>query len=194
MALQGSDNLAIDRGGTLYRILGSDILNYVTANIGSTEHQVADIAARDALASNLSVGDRVYVTDASSDATVDSGWAIYTYMNPGFTKVAEEEGLDVSGGGSTNLSYTPSPTNGTVVSSTGTDATLPASNATNAGLMVPADKNKVDFLTVTGAVNLDSLSSASHAAVTTAGAATNNPITVTGQELGFSIANLSAAP
>ena len=194
MALSGSDNLAVDRGGTLYRILGSDILSYVQANIGSTEHQVADIAARDALASNLTVGDRVYVLDATGDATVDTGWAIYTYMNPGFTKIAEEEGLDVSGGGTTNLNYTAAPTNGTVTSSTGTNATLTAADGTNAGLLVPAQFSKLANITVSGAVNLDTLNTASHAAVTTAGSANNNPITVAGQELDFSIANLSAAP
>jgi len=40
--------------------------------------------------------------------------------------------------GATNLGYTPSPTNGTVTSSTGTSATLPLADATNAGLLKPA--------------------------------------------------------
>jgi len=40
--------------------------------------------------------------------------------------------------GATNLTYTPSPTNGIVVSSTGDDATLPLADATNAGLLKPA--------------------------------------------------------
>jgi len=38
----------------------------------------------------------------------------------------------------TNLGYTPSPTNGIVTSDTGTDATLPLADATNAGLLKPA--------------------------------------------------------
>jgi hypothetical protein len=41
-------------------------------------------------------------------------------------------------GGATNLGYTPSPTDGTVTSSTGTDATLPLADGTNAGLLKPA--------------------------------------------------------
>lgn len=41
--------------------------------------------------------------------------------------------------GTTNLSYTASPTNGIVVSDTGTDATIPLANGTNAGLLSPAN-------------------------------------------------------
>ena len=43
-----------------------------------------------------------------------------------------------SGGGATNLGYTASPTNGIVTSDTGTDATLPLADGTNAGLLKPA--------------------------------------------------------
>lgn len=49
-----------------------------------------------------------------------------------------------AGGGATNLSYTQSATDGTVVSDTGTDATIPAGSTTNASLMLPADKTKLD--------------------------------------------------
>jgi hypothetical protein len=48
------------------------------------------------------------------------------------------------GGGSTNLAYTASPTNGIVTSDTGTDATLTLATGTNAGLMTPAHKTKLD--------------------------------------------------
>lgn len=43
-----------------------------------------------------------------------------------------------SSGGTTDLGYTASPTNGIVTISTGTDATIPLANATNAGLLAPA--------------------------------------------------------
>lgn len=46
-------------------------------------------------------------------------------------------GGDGSGGGVTNLGYTASPTNGTVTSDTGTDATIPLADSTNAGLLKP---------------------------------------------------------
>jgi hypothetical protein len=42
------------------------------------------------------------------------------------------------GGGATNLGYTASPTDGIVTSSTGTDATLPLADGTNAGLLKPS--------------------------------------------------------
>lgn len=192
MALQGSDNFIIERGGTVYRTLGTDILAYIQENVGTTQFEVADIAARNAL-TNVTIGDRVFVVDASADATVDAGWAIYVWRGAAWTKVAEEEGLDVVAGGA-NLSYTASATQGIVVSSSGTDATIPATNGTNAGLMVPAQFNKLANLTVTAATDLDAIRTASHAAVTLSGTTNTNPITLSGQALGFSISQLTAAP
>jgi hypothetical protein len=61
------------------------------------------------------------------------------------------------GGGATNLAYTASPTNGIVTSDTGTDATIPAGSATNASLMLPADKTKLDSITVDTATILRKL-------------------------------------
>lgn len=192
MALQGSDNLMIDRGGVLYRILGSDILSYIQSNVGTSEYDVANIAARNAL-TGLSVGDRVFVADATGDATVSSGWAIYIWRGSAFTKVGEAESMDIVAGGA-DLSYTASATQGVVVSSSGNDAIIPAANGTNAGLLVPAQFNKLANITVTGAVNLDTLSGASHAAATLAGTTNTNPLTLSGQALGFSISQLTAAP
>ena len=51
-----------------------------------------------------------------------------------------------SGGGATNLSYTASPTNGVVASDTGTDATIPLADGTNAGLLAPVDYNVLSNL------------------------------------------------
>jgi hypothetical protein len=93
MAVQGADLFLISRAGTHYKVLGSDILAYIQANVGTSEYEVATIAARNAL-SGVSVGDRVFVTDATTDATVSSGWAIYVYRGAStWTKVAEAEGL-----------------------------------------------------------------------------------------------------
>lgn len=193
MALQGSDLFLISRAGTHYKLAGSDILAYIQANVGTSEYEVANIAARNAL-SNLSVGDRVFVTDATGDATVATGWAIYVYRGVGtWTKMAESEGLDVVVGGA-DLSYTSGTTSGIVVSSSGADATIPAATASIAGLMVPAQFNKLGFIAVTQAVDLDAIEAASHAAVTLSGSAATNPLTLSGQQLGFSIANLTAAP
>ena len=51
--------------------------------------------------------------------------------------------VTLGGGGSTNLSYTASPTQGVVLSDNGTDATLSAADGTNAGLMLPAQVTKL---------------------------------------------------
>jgi Cu/Ag efflux protein CusF len=59
-----------------------------------------------------------------------------------------EENIQVTittggGGGKTNLSYIASPADGIVVSSTGTDATIPAATELNAGLFLPTEKTKL---------------------------------------------------
>ena len=48
------------------------------------------------------------------------------------------------GAGSVDLGYTASPSGGTVTNSVGEDATIPAVDNTNAGLMIPAQKTKLD--------------------------------------------------
>jgi len=52
--------------------------------------------------------------------------------------------LSASGGGATDLGYVPAPTSGQVISSTGTPATIPQADTTNAGLLIPEDKNKLN--------------------------------------------------
>lgn len=60
------------------------------------------------------------------------------------TKNAVYDKIETLGaGGATNLTYTAAASNGTVVSDTGTDATLTAATGTNAGLMLPADFTKL---------------------------------------------------
>lgn len=194
MPVQGSDYFGIDRSGVNYKAPLSDVLAYIQANIGTSEFRVADIAARNAL-TNLSLGDRVLVDDATADATVTTGWALYTWLSAGvWRKITEQESLDVSFTAATNLSYAASPTQGQVNSDTGTDATITAADGTNAGLMLPAQFNKLVQLTVTAATDLDAMRTASHAAVTTAGSGATNPIVVSGQTLSFSIAGLTSAP
>lgn len=67
-------------------------------------------------------------------------------VNGGTPQMAGSDGnvnVTVSGG-ATNLTYTASPTNGVVNSDTGTDATIPLGDITNAGLLSPADKAKLN--------------------------------------------------
>ena len=58
---------------------------------------------------------------------------------------------------STNLAYTASATNGTVTSSDGDNAILPAADTINAGLLKPADFDKLGNITVSTSVNLTTL-------------------------------------
>lgn len=60
-------------------------------------------------------------------------------------------------GWATNLTYTASPTNGIVNSDTGTDATIPLADVTNAGLISPSEKEKVWFISITQPVDLDAM-------------------------------------
>lgn len=169
MALIDTDLFILERGGVLYKMTASQIKTFVRAN-----YIAANIAARDALV--LDVGDEVYVIDASADPTVTSGGAKYIWDGTAFLKIAEDESFDVTIA-PTNLSYTPSPTNGLLTSSTGTDATIPVVNSTNAGLATPA------------------MLANSHVAATAALTASTNPITVSGgQAIGFSISQLAALP
>jgi hypothetical protein len=192
MALISTDKFAIERSGSLYSADMAGVLAYIQSNLGTSNYNVATITARNAL-TGLSQGDTVYVVDATGDATVNGGWALYMWLGASFLKTMEQEGLDVVSGG-TDLSYTASSTNGTVVSTTGTDATIPAANSTNAGLLTPTQFDKIAFMTISAATDIDAIRTASHAAVTTAGNANNNPIVATGQVLSFSISNLTAAP
>lgn len=59
------------------------------------------------------------------------------------------------GGGSTNLSFVPGANNGVVVSDSGTDATILAADATNAGLMLPAEKTKLAGIAAGAEVNVN---------------------------------------
>jgi hypothetical protein len=52
-------------------------------------------------------------------------------------------------GGATDLSYTASPTDGIVVSSTGTDAIIPLADNTNAGLLSPSEKTAISEINKT---------------------------------------------
>lgn len=103
----------------------------------------------DFTSANISVDAQGRVTKASNGS--GGGGAAYT-LPPAATGtlggVKVGTGLTVDGTGllstKTDLTYTASATNGTVNSSTGTDAVIPAGSTANASLMLPADKAKLD--------------------------------------------------
>lgn len=86
VAFDGSTNAFQVWDGTAWSLAGG---------AGSSVNVVADITARDAL-SSPGTGDQAYVQDASGDATVAAGAALYVY-DGGWQKIAEFESLDVSG-------------------------------------------------------------------------------------------------
>lgn len=73
--------------------------------------------------------------------------------------INEVYALGAGGGGSTNLAATLSASQTVITSDTGTDATIPAVDGTNAGVMTPTMKSKLDGIEaaadVTDAANVD---------------------------------------
>ena len=232
MPLLGTDLFIVERGGVQKSMNASELQTFLGKNANYT---TATIATRNAGTFTPTspaplVRDTVLVTDASADPTVTSGWAIYliTGVSPyTYQKIQEQESMDVTIT-TANLGYTPSPTNGTVTNSGGTPAVLPLATSTNAGLMSPADKTKVDNVVSNVTTDLSYIPSSTqgtvvssdgadaviplvtgtnaglaspdmfnkqHNAATAAATAASNPINVgAGQVLSFSIAQLSALP
>lgn len=176
MPLLATDKFLVERGGVQYQMDANEIADFVGA---IRDYTAADIAARDAL-TGLKVGDRVFVADASSDATVDSSWAIYRVQTIGpitYFKIQEGEGLDVVAGGA-NLGYTAAANQGTITNDGGTAAIIPVVDAVNAGLATPA------------------MFSASHTAASAGGTTQTNPIVVNAgtQQVTLNITQLTALP
>lgn len=73
----------------------------------------------------------------AADITVDAQGRI----------TAAASGTGGSGATATNLSYTNSSSQGVITSSTGTSATIPAGSTSDASLMIPADKSKLNKIT-----------------------------------------------
>jgi len=98
------------------------------------------------------------------------------------------------GTGVTNLTFTTSPTQGTVNSDTGTDAVIPAGSTVVASLMLPGDKTKLNYIIVSSAVNLDTVVSSitDISALTGATVASQNLGTFTGTTISDNVTIKSA--
>lgn len=97
------------------------------------------------------------ITTAQRDAlTVPAGefWRIYNSTTGTYQYWDGVAWVSFSAVGATNLSYTPSPTDGTVTSDSGTNATLTLGDATNAGLLAPADFTKLTDVALKGTANV----------------------------------------
>lgn len=77
------------------------------------------------------ISDLAGSADANKVLTANASGTAATWVTP-------------SSGGATDITYSASPTQGMVNSSTGADAAIPAATTTNAGLLLPADKTKLN--------------------------------------------------
>ena len=80
------------------------VLKTMFDSFSRVDRAYADIAARDALVSSPTVDDpapsdqeTIFITDASADPDVDSGWATYKWIEGSsqWVKTAEQEGIDL---------------------------------------------------------------------------------------------------
>lgn len=94
-------------------------------------------AAQAAVDLDAHINDTADAHDASAISLAPIGGMTATDVQAGIAELANISGVN------TNLAATLSATNIVVTSDTGTDATLPAADATNAGLMVPAQVAKL---------------------------------------------------
>ncbi len=177
MALQSTDLFIVERAGVQYNMTADQIADFVGAVNDVT---AADIPARDAL-TGLRVGDRVFVTDATADVSVDTGWAVYRVQSIApivYEKIQEQESMDLSISVSTNLGYTPGAASGVVTNDNGTGATIPLADGTNAGLASPQ------------------MFTNSHPAASSGLTSASNPINIVGatQVATFNITQLTALP
>ena len=177
MALQTTDLFIVERAGVQYKMTSNQIADFIGAIRDET---VADIPARDLL-TDLKVGDRVFVTNATGDPTVSIGWAIYRVTSIApivYAKIQEQESMDITVTASTNLSTTISAASIVIASDTGTDATLPLATDTLAGLMPPSAFTN------------------SHVPASSGLTAGTNPVVVNSanQQVTFNITQLTALP
>lgn len=101
----------------------------------------------------------------------NEAWDILEEVQSAITK---EEITLPGGGGGANLSYTVSPTQGVITSDSGTDATLPLADNTNAGLLSPSNNSKLGNITITQPVDLDVMEADVADLTTLSGVASNS--------------------
>ena len=98
--------------------------------------EVSDLATRMGTECKTLRTERAAITGSLASLTTTDKSTLVAAINEVFAAVG--------GGGTTNLTATLSASNTIIVSSTGTDATIPAVDGTNAGVMTPTMKTKLD--------------------------------------------------
>lgn len=122
-------------------LVSSQLNNQVYLSLSDGKLQVNPITSPD---------NSIEVTSTSLELQIQLSAAIQTQINSALQSGANISELTNDTGyltladiDATDLSYTPSATNGTVNSSTGTDATIPLAGALNAGLLSPSEKSDI---------------------------------------------------
>ena len=165
-------NSFIKSGGTGANVLLDNGTTTVLANLGTKNDINSKQLQLNYLDRDNSIFDAFYLRTIADGGTVEASNQLLSslavlrnisYVNQGYTqqinadKFVKLGGTSAQylmadgsvttggggGGGATNLAYTPSPTNGIVTSDTGTDATIPLADVTNAGLLTPSEKTKI---------------------------------------------------
>lgn len=119
------------------------ILKY---NATTSKFEVADESAGSGeanTASNLGAGEGVFSAKSGVDLQFKS---LVAGTNVSLSSDSDTVTINSTDTNETNLGYTASPTEGTVTNDTGTNATLPLADVTNAGLMSPSDKTSINNL------------------------------------------------
>ena len=128
-------------GGTIEAIINTDgnltITGTTTKTINVSSSLLLLINSALQAGDNISelVNDANYITLADIPAFVASDYDLEDFTNAGADPYAHLSDLST---GITNLDYIPSPTQGIVTSDTGSDATIPLADGTNAGLLEPS--------------------------------------------------------
>jgi hypothetical protein len=110
-------------------------------------------------ATNLAMGGSGNSRTITSSTGTDVSVPVVTTTNAGFMATGDKTKLDGIETGAqvnvaTNLTYSTAATTGTVNSSTGTNATIPAATTSLAGLMTNTDKTKLDGIEAGAQVNV----------------------------------------
>lgn len=177
-----TDLLIVERGLAHYKFTPSELAEFLNT---VQDISVTVITDRDALTnSEVKAGDRVFVGDATADATVTTGWAIYRVLTATDTevtyqKIQEQESMDMVVTAVTNLTVgAHDATQFEVLNTNGTGVVIPVVSATKAGLATP-----------TMATN-------SHLPATAGLTSDANPVVVNEatQQISFSISNLPDLP
>ena len=142
-------------GGTIAAIQNTDgnltITGTTTKTINVSSSLLLLINSALQSGDNISelVNDANYITLADIPAFVASEYDLEDFTNASTDPFVRNSEIT---NGVTNLTYTPSPTNGIVTSDTGSDATIPIVDSTNAGLVSSSMKSIWDAKVNNGSV------------------------------------------